>query len=128
MKWLRQLWNLFLMPAVMAQANQYGQREGEAQLRALYSQQPDADQDTVLATYTRGYLESYHWVMRTYREAKAEQGLAMNWFKPPSNLELAKDAEKHLRNMRRRNRSDGGAFALSNGDSDGGADGAAGGE
>ena len=123
MKWLRQLGNLFLMPAVMAQADQRGQREGKARLRALYSQQPDADQDTVLAEYTRGYLEGYHWVVRAYREAKAEQGLAMGWFKPPSDRKLTENAEQYLRNMRRRSRSDGGAFVSSNGDSDGGAGG-----
>ena len=99
----------------MAQADQYGQRAGEARLRALYSQLPDADQDTVLAEYTQGY----HWVVRAYREAKAEQGLAMGWFKPPSDRKLTENAEQYLRNMRRRSHSDSGAFVSSNGDSDG---------
>lgn len=127
MKW-RKLGLLCLMPTMRSQADQHGQEEGEARLRALLSQQRYAGPDAVLAEYTAGYLEGYHWLMGAYREAKAEEGLTLDWFKPPGDEQLAQDAERRLGELRRRGwAGDGGIFRFAGGVGDGGGDGGAGG-
>ena len=127
MKLLRKLGLFCLMPTMPSQADREGQEEGEKRLRALFSQQRYAGPDAILEEYTRGYLEGYHWLMRAYREAKAEEGLTLDWFKPPNDQQLAKDAEQRLRELRRRGWSgDGGAFRFDGGVGDAGSGGGGG--